>query len=191
MQEPFNTMEIPDQRVVQGQEGVYFPVIAAHRDDVMAFQVHAVFDSNILSLTECTRRGSVIALLLPEIWECNIFDRSLELGCIIDFVPPFDGRILQAGENQVLVNCVFNVSPGAPAGAVTEIELINNREVSQIFNIFTVDNSSRLPVLESGTVTVVSPSQAEGMFVRGDVDGGCGEHGAVLDLVCVSTLHVC
>jgi PKD repeat protein len=171
VQEPFNTMEISDQRVAQGQEGVYFPVIAGHREDVMAFQVHAVFDSNILAMTECTRRGSVIGQLIPEIWECNVFDRSVELGCIIDFVPPFDGRILLAGENQILVNLIFNVSPTAPAGTVTEIELINNREVSQIFNIFTVDNTSKLPVLESSTVTVVEMTAAEGFFVRGDVDG--------------------
>ena len=171
VQEPFNTMEIPDQRVLPGQEGVFFPVVAGHRDEVMAFQVHAVFDSNILELAECTQRGSAVVQLVPEIWECNIFERSVEIGCIFDFVPPFDGRVLLPGVGQVIVNMIFNVSPESPIGAVTEIELVNNRDVSQIFNIFTVDNSSKLPVLESGRVTVVDPGEAEGMFVRGDVDG--------------------
>ena len=171
VQEPFNTLEIPDQRVVSGQQEVYFPALAGHRDPVMAFQVHAVFDSNLLTLTECTREGTASGALTPEIWECNIFERSVEVGCIFDFAQPFDGRTLLPGQSQVLVNMIFDVSEEAPAGAVTEIALINNRDVSQIFNIFTVENRSKLPVLESATVTIEPPDIAEAFFLRGDVDG--------------------
>jgi len=174
VQEPHNTMWIPSQRVYQGQEQVYFPVRGAHRDEVMAFQVHAVFDQNLLSVHDCTRDGTPVASLQPEIWECNIFARSVEIGCIFDFVPPFDGRALPpTNSGNTLVNMLFDVAEEAPAGAVTEIELINNRAVSQIFNVFTVDNRSKLPVLTPARVEIVSRDAAEvaGAFVRGDVDG--------------------
>jgi PKD repeat protein len=180
VQEPFNTMEIPDRRVFPGQRDAWFPVLAEHRDPIQAFQVHALFDPNLVSLDpeppdpsfpDCTLSGSVTSQLQPEIWACNIFERSVEIGCIFDFIPPYDGRVLRPGENQTLVSLLFDVAPTAPVGAVTEIRLVNNREISPIFNIFTVNNQTVLPVLEESTVTIVSPDTLEATFIRGDVDG--------------------
>ena len=59
----------------------------------------------------------------------------------------------------------------APQGAETEIRLINNRDISRIFNIYTVDGFSVLPALGSSTIKVlpVVPPLPK-FFLRGDID---------------------
>jgi PKD repeat protein len=180
VEEPFHTMSISDQAVVPGQKGVWFPVVAGHRDPIQGFQIMATFDPNILLMRECSLRATATLGMNPELFVCNILPRPeeglgpprrVEIGCIFDLHEPYDHTTLFPGDHHTLVNLVFDVTDYASPGAVTEVELVNNSEISRIYNIFTVDGFSRLPVLRSGRVEVLDPSEAGGFFVRGDVNG--------------------
>ena len=72
-----------------------------------------------------------------------------------------------------MFNVVFDASPDAPVGAVTQLELVNNRAISDVFNMFTIGGRSVFPGLTSSTVTIVERGES-GVFLRGDVDGNGG-----------------
>ena len=171
---PSNRMWVPDQRVRQGDVGVRMPVKVLNSDAVMAYQINGRYDPAVLSVTDCDLEGTPTAGLDPEIWECNIREEEgrFEVGCVFDFAPPFDMRTLPPSVDATLIYLVYDVSPDAPTGAGEEtvVELFNDREISQIFNVFTVDNQSVLPALGSATVRVESAGLEEAGFIRGDVD---------------------
>ena len=175
VQESFNHMEIPDQAVVPNQKGVWFPVLADHQDAIQGFQVHAVFDPNILTLIECTLESTVVQPIDPDIWEVNILDRRCEVGVIFDFPQPGEqilrSKTLQPGANHTLVQLVFDVSNGAPYPGETEVRLVNNSDLSRIFNIFIVNAFSKLPILHSSRVEIKPPFPPPPFFLRGDADG--------------------
>lgn len=185
--EPFNTLRIPDQTVLPSQEDVWFPVIASHRDPIQGFQLHGKYDPRILTLNEIQLQYTATEDMRPEIWEANFEDEPdcektgerclrkegrFEVGSIFDFDPPFDHSTLPGGDDQVLTQLVFDVSRSAPQGAVTRIDLLNDSEVSRIFNIFTVNRFSKLPTLNGSSVRVLNFTPPfPRFFLRGDVDG--------------------
>ena len=170
VEEPSNTLSIPDQRLKFGQGEVWFPVHASHRDPIMAYQLHGVFDPDVLEMQDCSLIGTPSVRLRPEVWECNIFERSFEIGCLYDFVPPIDGRTLPPGEDHILTNLIFTVAAEGDEETITRIDLVNDREMSPILNIFTVNNRSRLPVMEGSEVTVYPAEYPERLFIRGDIN---------------------
>jgi hypothetical protein len=94
-----------------------------------------------------------------------------EFGCIFDFEEPFDKEPLRAGVNQTLVNLIFDVAPGAPQGATTQVAMVNNRDLSPILNIFTIDGFTRVPALTPSTVKILDAEQPHpALFVRGNSD---------------------
>ncbi len=167
---PSNTLSIPDQRLKFGQGEAWFPVYATHREPIMAYQLHGVFDPDVLLMQDCSLLGTPSVRLRPEVWECNIFEQSFEIGCLYDFTPPIDGRVLPPGNNQILTNLQFTVAGEGDEEVITRIDLVNDRELSPILNIFTVNNQSRLPVLDGASVTVYPADHHERLFVRGDVN---------------------
>ncbi len=172
-QEAFNTLEIPDQAVVPNQSDVWFPVVASHPDPIRGFQVMATHDPSALTFNRCSLDNTATAAVHPEFFECNEFDSRVEVGVLFDFEPPFEFRFIPPGENQTILFLVYDVSNGAPQGAVTEVRLRNNASISRIFNIFTVDGFSKFPSLESSTVRILNitpPAQLPTFFLRGDVD---------------------
>jgi hypothetical protein len=60
----------------------------------------------------------------------------------------------------------------APQGGQFKVDLINNGDISQVFNIYTVDSFAKIPALTGSTVTVefITPSLPT-LFKRGNVDG--------------------
>ena len=169
VQESNNTMEIPDQRVVPDQRGVWFPVLASHVEPLKGFQVHAIYDPAVLVLDQCSFDNTSVGAIDPEFAVCNYFDRRIEVGVIFELEPPFDGTVLEPGQNQRILNLIFDVSNGAPLGT-TEVRLVNNRAVSRIFNIFTIDGRTVLPVLKSSEVEVLDVFSFPTFFLRGDAD---------------------
>ena len=169
-EEPSNTLTIPDQRLEFGQGEVWFPVYASHRDPVMAYQLHGVFDPEVLEMQGCSLLGTPSVRLRPEVWECNIFESSFEIGCLYDFTPPIDGRALPPGDDHILTNLIFTVASEGSEETITRIDLINDREQSPILNIFTVNNRSKIPVMTGSTVTVYPEDHPEQLFIRGDIN---------------------
>lgn len=167
---PSNTLSIPDQRLKFGQGEAWFPVYATHREPIMAYQLHGVFDPDVLLMQDCSLLGTPSVRLRPEVWECNIFEQSFEIGCLYDFTPPIDGRVLPPGENHILTNLLFTVAQEGDEEIITRIELVNDRELSPILNIFTVNNQSRLPPLDGASVTVYPADHHERLFIRGDIN---------------------
>ena len=167
---PSNTLSIPDQRLKFGQGEAWFPVYATHREPIMAYQLHGIFDPDVLLMQDCSLLGTPSVRLRPEVWECNIFEQSFEIGCLYDFVPPIDGRVLPPGEDHILTNLLFTVAEEGDEEVITQIDLVNDRQLSPILNIFTVNNQSRLPPLDGASVTVYPADHPERLFIRGDVN---------------------
>lgn len=157
-QENVSRFSIPDQLVVPGQVGVWFPVIGNFSEPVQGFQLSGLYDPGLLSLTEHTLAFTTTERLRPEIWEGNIGGGRFELGTIFDFVPPFWHSVLPPREDHVLVNLVFDVSTTAPPGAETTVELVDTGLPGNV-------------ELESSRVEIVSPMLTHEFFVRGDANG--------------------
>ena len=171
VQTPENQMRIPDQVVLPGQVDVWFPVYADHAKPIQGFQVMATYDPNFLELTGHSLDFTSTFTLNPEFLELNGFETYFEVGCIFDFLPPFDGRQLGASNGRRLINVIFDVLDSAPQGAITEIRMINNRDISRIFNIFTIDGFSILPALSASQIRILPlEPPLPFFFTRGDVD---------------------
>ena len=173
-QDPSNEMRIPNQRVFPGQQDVWFPVLADHVEPIQAFQVMGTFDPNNLVLQSFELEHSAVHALQPEWKQFNDKETYFEVGVIFEF-PGADATVddvfLPPGQNQTLLNLVFDVSEDALEGATTQITLLNNTALSPVINIFTVDGFSRFPVLRSSSVEIIVlvPPYLR-PFRRGDVD---------------------
>jgi len=174
VQDPFYTMRIPDQRVFPGQADVWFPVITGRKERTQGYQIMATYDPNYLVFKTVEFANTIISGKTREFFEANDLGTHLDIGCIYEFVDPIDlnNVYLSPGEGQVLQQLVFDVSEGAPQGAKTRVDLVNNYAISRIFNIFIVDGYTRLPALTGSTVEiqVVAPPFPR-FFLRGDADG--------------------
>jgi hypothetical protein len=161
-----NVLEIPDQRVTPGQREVWFPVVARTDDPIQGFQVMATFDSRYLRLTGHSFNLTVTSILRPEFVRVLENASFVEVGVIFDFLEPFDRRRLPPQDHGRIIHLLFDVAQGAALGSVTHVALVNDREISNVFNILTVEGFSVLPRLEGSTVFI----QAGTFFLRGDVD---------------------
>ena len=166
-----NSMTIPDQRVLPGQVGVWFPVVASHSLPLQGFQVLGEYDPDFLTYTGHSLEFSSSKTLEPEFLQVNGFGSFFEVGCIFDFALPFDGRELLPSEDKRLINLIFDIPSGAPQGGTTEIRVGNNPDISRVTNIFTVDGFSVFPKLRGSVIEVVPIRfPLPRLFIRGDVD---------------------
>jgi PKD repeat protein len=196
VQSPFNTLRIPDQSVFPGQKEVWFPVIGSHKEEIYGFQLLGTYDPNFLSLRDFQHGGFLFDYSAvdamnphPELFVANVCEEGseetdekclrttatfFEVGCIFDFDPPYDHPTIPAGQNQTLLQLIFDVSAGAPQGAETQVALVNNPDLSRVhFNIFIVQGGfSVYPALTPSTVRIriVEPPFPR-FFLRGDADG--------------------
>jgi len=173
VQDPFNTLRIPNQVVIPGQQDVWFPVLGSHKEPIAGFQLMGTYDPNFLSLDRFELSYTAVLPLAPEFLQTNKHDTYFEVGCAFEFEPPIEPhkQFLAAGSNQTLMNLIFDVSESAPQGAQTEVELVNDRSLSPVFNIFTINRLTRLPALSGSTVEVLIGPPFPKFFLRGDADG--------------------
>lgn len=166
-----NFMGIPDQRVLPGQIGVWFPIIGSHVDPIQGFQAMGKYDPEFLTFTGFSLDNTATRVLEPEFLVVQPFGSHFEVGCIFEFVAPFDGKVLFPGRERRLMHLIFDVPSSAPQGEQTKIRLENDDQISRVTNIFTVDRLTLAPKLRGSTVTIESIRfPLPRLFVRGDVD---------------------
>jgi PKD repeat protein len=167
-----NSITIPDHRVLPGQVGVWFPIVANHDMPLQGFQVLGEYDPDFLTYTGYSLEFSSSKALEPEFLQVNGgFGPFFEVGCIFDFALPFDGRELLPSEDKRIINLIFDVPSGAPQGETTEIHVGNNPDISRVTNIFTVGGFSVFPKLRGSVIEVVPIRfPLPRLFIRGDVD---------------------
>jgi hypothetical protein len=133
------------------------------------------YDSNLLTLKALDLAHTAVGPLDPDFVASKDGGTYFWFGCIFnlpDCSPPCQVRdiVLPPGEDQTILNLVFDASPTAPEGATTEVELVNDRTLSEIINSFTVSGLSRFPVLVPSQVKVLPPDPSAVFFQRGDAD---------------------
>ena len=158
---------LPDQKVLPGQEDVWFPVLFTNEEPLQAFQLMGVHDPALLTLDGVETRFTSLPGD-PEVFVVNEFEGRFEIGIVFDFEAPFTGTTFPAGGARRALNLIFDVSATAPPGTVTSVDLVNDQALSPIMNIFTVDGESILPCLKGSTVTIVGGNPP--LFVRGDAN---------------------
>ena len=173
VEDPINSLRIPDQQVLPGAKGIWFPVIATHVEAIQGFQLMGTYDPKFLQLVRSDFDLTAIAThrLTPEFIETRVFETHFEIGSLFDVSPPFEGATLPPSDELRLINLIFDVSSDAPQGETTRVRLVNDKRISRIFNIFVVDGFRRLPALKGAAVKVrvVEPPFPK-VFVRGDFD---------------------
>jgi PKD repeat protein len=170
-----NKLWIPDQSVLPGQKGIWFPIIASHKDPVKGFQVTGVFDPNVLVLQKIVKDGTALNNYEPEFWGPSISndpsDPYFFAGVIFDYNPPFEGQTLPPSAAQIITHMIFDCLPVAPQGGNTVVELRNGVGRNQNYNVFEIGQTAMLPVLTSSIVSIIPLDGAVPVpFVRGDVD---------------------
>jgi hypothetical protein len=166
-----NMLAIGTQRVLPGQQGVWVPVWISNEVAIQGFQLMATYDATVLSLEGHSLRYTVTAQLEPEFLQVNDRRTHIEVGCLFDFLAPFDHRGLSPRQEARLLHLVFDVSRDAVAGTRTTLRLADDPALSQVLNIFTAEGRSLSPQLLGATVEVVRQGDVpESLFTRGDVD---------------------
>ena len=161
---------IHDQKVVPGQVDVWFPVLLSNDQPIQGFQLMGVFDPDILTLDRVEARFSALEIVRTEFFEFRSHEEGrFEIGAIFDFEPPLTGTVLPAARDGRLLNLVFDVSPTAPVGTKTRIDLVNDDSLSPVFNLIIVEGFGVvLACLEGSTVEVAGGNPR--LFLRGDAD---------------------
>jgi PKD repeat protein len=165
-----NTLRVPNQKAYPGQRDVWFPFIANHKEPVDAVTIMATYDPTILVFKELTLAGTVLGSLNPDFIHIRNGDVFIEAAVIIDLYEPIEDIHLPPGQNQTVWHAIFDVAEDAPVGAVTQLDLVNNRALSDVFNMFTINGLSEFPLLTSSSVRIVERGES-GVFLRGDTDG--------------------
>ena len=167
----FERMEIRDQRVYPGQQEVWFPVLGWWSEPIEGYQIMATYPPSLryerFEIDELTVYAGGDGL---DFYQVNDLGNRLEVGVAVDISPPIDR--LPPSSNKVLIAFIFDVRQGAPQGAQVKVDLVNNREISSISNVYSVHGQRKVPRLMGSTVTIefVQPPFFL-QFVRGDVDG--------------------
>jgi PKD repeat protein len=175
-QTPYNMLRIPDQKVFPGEKGVWFPVLASHLEPIKGFQLMGTYDPSILQIKAFELANTVVQPLDPDFTSFRDRETYFEVGVIFELclAPPpaceIGDTVLPAGENQTILNLVFDVAETAPIGETSKVELANNLALSDILTVFTLPtNFSVFPALTPSTVEIVPPD-SEPLFQRGDTD---------------------
>lgn len=170
--DPSNFLTIAPVTVFQGQDDVFIPILATNSEPIQGFQLALVWDCTVFQVEEITVESTTVSALDPEFVIDNIdtVNCSATVGVVFDFLSPFDGRTLPPGVEQRVANVVADIPATALVGP-SVIELQNGIGDPPIFNIFTVDGVSRLPILDSGIIEIVPLTFPPPIvFLRGDVD---------------------
>lgn len=176
-----NELSLPNQRVVPGQKAVWFPVHLSNDVPIAGFQLMASFDPDFLTAVDHSVEFTLLSTLTPEFLDVNLRDERVEVGCLFEFIPPIEHRLLYPGNKATALHLIFDVPESAPIGATTKLEVKNDLDLSLILNIFTSGSQSVSPRLTSPTITIVDPDTASAFFTRGDVDAD-GRHN-LLDVI--------
>ena len=87
------------------------------------------YDDGFTAINDLSLEGTITAAYTPEFFltEFNINgpESTVILAAILDTVPPFDGRTIPAGNEQILVTLVYDVPFGIPVGEFSWITLTN------------------------------------------------------------------
>jgi hypothetical protein len=166
-----NSLRLVDQVVVPGQTNVWFPVLLSNEDPIQGCTLFGTFDVRFLTLRESSPQFSLLQATPPEFFDFQNNGAFFQMGCLFDFLSPFTGRELTPTSGRRLLNLVFNISPAAPVGLTTHVELVNRPDLSRVQNTFTVNAFTVFPELHGATVKVGDPAILPAPFIRGDVDG--------------------
>lgn len=162
---------IPDQRVLPGQQGVWFPLLLTSDEAIQGFQVNVTFDPRFLELNNYSLDYTVTARAGAEFFEVITTNSSVEAGVIVDFLAPFTNTVLSPVRGGRLLNLIVDVRADAPVGERTRVEFVPPEENPRILNLVTINNFGRRPALKGATVEIVSPEDPQAvLFVRGDAD---------------------
>ena len=111
--------------------------------DTQGFVLSISHDPLAVNLTDINIDGTDTALQSPEFEAANILANGGTLGVVFDFVAPFDGQAIPAGQNIHLANycytCVNEVTYSLP-DPVPPTEVTNLTFVDGVFGSPTLDN---------------------------------------------------
>jgi PKD repeat protein len=173
VQNVFERMLIRDQRVYPGQQGVWFPVVGWWSEPIEGYQIMATYPPALNYIGfEADQYTINSGGSSPDFFEVNDVGDRLEVGVIFDFQGDTPYR---AASREILVSFIFNIRSTAPQGAKVKVDLVNNREISTISNVYSVGGQRRVPTLAGSTVSIeFIPPPFLQLFLRGDSDGSSG-----------------
>lgn len=184
VQDPSNTMWIPDLDVFPQQKEVWVPVMGTFADPLGAISIAGTYDPGLISIREITLANTYTSTVSPELFITNINEEGdpgrFTVAMLVDFpdvedggggAGEFQGRVLPPGDRRRLVNLVCDLSERTSFVDSVQIELGNSIGPTRISCTYTVGTRSEFPVLTSGHIRFVEIFDPPPMFVRSDVDG--------------------
>lgn len=172
-----NEIHLENVRVFPGQKRVYMPVVATHEQAAQGYTIVATYDPAVLDMRDVDYNSSNIAGLAPELFAVeDAFDAPqpyVTAGILFDISIPFDGRTMPPGSGYRIANLIFDVSPDAPPGTTSRIELQNGIGSPPLSNIITVEGQTVKPALGEGGEVIIAHLEfpPPRFFRRGDTDG--------------------
>jgi len=175
VQETFERMVIPDQRVFPAQLDVWFPVVGWWSQAIEGYQIMATYPPPMNFEGYGADEFTVLSGgTPPDFVFVNDFSNGpgqggrLECGVLLD---DLGQNTIRAQSRQILLFFIFDIRADAPVGAQVKVDLVNNREISTLSNVYSMNGQRRVPMLTGSTVSIESnqgPFFVE--FLRGDAD---------------------
>ncbi len=157
-----------------GQRGLRATVLLMNRMDVDGFTLSFFADPAKIRLETVSFENTVLEHYPPE-WVLRLYHRAadgyLATSVLMDFAPPFHGKILPRGCFAPIAHLEFSLTESARVGDTIRVELRSTPGVSEhhpaIENELSVLGVSILPIL-GGVLVEVQPEAS--LFVRGDAN---------------------
>lgn len=170
---PPNVLRIPHIPSFAGAT-VAHPILANHQDDLQGFQIAFLYDEGRVIMDNVDFTGSATSSIAPPefvFFETNPGGPNSEaiIAVVLDYVEPFDGRVIPAGNNHILASVRYEIDfPQADTSPIL-FRLSDGLGTPPVDNVFAIQGGLAVrPYLVNGSVSITALPQI--IFKRGDAN---------------------
>ncbi|MEM7260794.1 MAG: PKD domain-containing protein [Planctomycetota bacterium] len=169
---PDDVLEIADISAFAGQS-VLHPILATNSTPIQGYQVAFQFDNTHIDFHDIDFTLSVTGALNPEFVFTELVPNgpasTMVIAVVLDFLEPFDGRVIAAGTSQLLLSLSYTVDFPLDLGTTIPWTIMDDIGDPPIANIYASNLGISLhPFPLHGETRVDGLAQV--LFLRGDAN---------------------
>ncbi|MBN1422284.1 MAG: PKD domain-containing protein, partial [Planctomycetes bacterium] len=161
--EPENALFFRPASAPAGARGRSLPIYARHPDPLQAISIAFAHPEGAIDIEDIAVDGTALEPLAPEY---VILRRSEDAGeallaaaIVIDWKPPYDGRLLPPGEEQIVARILYSIPPESEPESDVVLDLRDGIGDPPLGNVFTRQGAETLsPYVVDGVIHITEPS---------------------------------
>jgi len=172
--EPENVLFFRPESAPAGARGRSLPIHAKHRDPLQAVSIAFAHPIGDLTIEDLRVDGTAFEALAPEFVTLRRGEgggEALLAGTVVvDWRPPYDGRTLPPGAEQIVARLIYSIHREGSPGTEIVLDLRDGVGDPPLGNVFTRQGAQTIsPYLVDGVIRITEASGSA--FIRGDANG--------------------